>query len=282
MKDLLLYLFIIISYANALQAQTKIWGAGATTGVAAGEFQNIFVETTLIGSCAPNAWTALSIYDTDTIFPGNAYWTRSTLGYSQGAYWPGTTPVSSPSQSNGIAIFDSDFLDIGMGLGPFVSVGSSPSRHKGELISPRIDLSGYTDSSLMVQFFSFYREYDIDELSISMSLDDGITWSTSIDYRSLQDDLKQGFVRAYFPNFTAGTSNLSNCRIRFVFEGAFYFAILDDVSIQIAPNYDLAIARSNPNSSILAERGDYVKIGNNRYLACINLLAYDIQQCTLA
>lgn len=82
MKQLLLYLFIIISYTNALQAQTKIWGTGAATGAAEGEFQNVFVETTLIGSYVPNAWTALSIYDTDTIFPGNAYWTRSTLGYS--------------------------------------------------------------------------------------------------------------------------------------------------------------------------------------------------------
>lgn len=276
MKQLLLYFFIIISYTNALQAQTPIWGTGATTGAAEGEFQNAFVDTTLINGYAPNAWTALSIYDTDTIFPGNAYWTRSTLGYSQGAY-TGNTPILSPSQINGVAIFDSDYLD-NNGVVSAFGIGSAPSLHKGELISPRIDLSGYIDSSLMVQFFSSYREYDIDELSISMSVDDGLTWSTSIDYRRLQDGSNQGFIRAYFPNLTTGVSNLSNCRIRFVFEGAYYFAMLDDISIEIAPNYDLAIARPNPNSPILAERGDYLKIGNNRYLACINLLAYDIQQ----
>jgi hypothetical protein len=276
MKNALLYFIIILSYTNALQAQTKIWGVGATNGAAEGEFQNAFVDTTIVGSYAPNAWTALSIYDTDTVFPGNAYWTRSTLGYSQGAY-SGNTPMQSPSQINGVAIFDSDYLDNNGVISAF-GTGSAPSRHKGELISPRIDLSGYTDSSLMVQFFSFYRDYEIEELSISMSVDDGLTWSTSIDYRSLQDEQIPGFTRAYFPNFTTGISNLSNCRIRFVFEGAYYFVTLDDVSIEVAQNYDLAIARPNPNSPILAERGDYIKIGNNRYLACINLLAYDIQQ----
>jgi hypothetical protein len=276
MKNALLYFIIILSYTNALQAQTKIWGVGATNGAAEGEFQNAFVDTTVVGSYALNSWTALSIYDTDTIFPGNAYWTRSTLGYSQGAY-AGSTPMPSPSQINGVAIFDSDYLD-NNGLIAAFGIGSSPSQHRGELISPRIDLSGYTDSSLMVQFFSRYRDYEMDELSISMSVDDGITWSTSIDCRSLQDENIPGFVRVYFPNFTAGISNLSNCRIRFVFEGAYYFVTLDDVSIEVAQSYDLAIARPNPNSPILEERGDYLKIGNNRYLACINLLAYDIEQ----
>lgn len=277
MKNCLIFIFIIINYTNALQAQTKIWGAGATTGTAEGEFQNAFVDTTTIGSYALNAWTALSIYDTDTVFPGNAYWTRSTLGYSQGAYWNGTTPWASPSQSNGLAIFDSDYLD-NAGVVAAFGTGTSPSKHKGELISPRIDLSAYIDSSLMVQFFSVYRDFEIDELSLSMSLDDGLTWSPAIDYRSLQDEMNPELVRAYFPNFTAGASNLSNCRLKFTFEGAYYFAILDDVSIEVAPDYDLAIARPKPNSPLLEERGDYIKIGNNRYLACINLLAYDIQQ----
>lgn len=280
-SNLLFSLIITILYTCSLQAQTKLWGTGATVGSAEGEFQNAFVDTTIIGSYALNSWTALSIYDTDTVFAGNAYWIRDTLGYSQGAYAAPLgfipPPVTSPSQSNGTAIFDSDFLDNNGIVGAF-GTGTSPSQHKGELISPRIDLTGYTDSSLMVKFFSFYRDFDIDELSLSMSVDDGATWSTSIDYRSLQDELNSQFVRAYFPNLTTGVGNLSSCRLKFTFEGAYYFAILDDVSIEVAPEYDLAIARPNPNSPVLAERGDYIKIGNNRYLACINLLAYDIQQ----
>lgn len=278
MKHLLLFVIIIITYTNALQAQTKIWGAGTANGTAAGEFQNAFVNTSTNSNYAPNTWTALSVYDTDTIFPGNAYWTRSTLGYSQGAYWGGTHPASSTSQSNGVAIFDSDYLD-NNGVMDSLGIGTSPSRHKGELISPRIDLSGYADSILMVQFFSLYRDFEIDELSLSLSLDDGATWNTTIDYRTLQDELNGQYpVRAYFPNFTAGVSNLANCRLKFIFEGAYYFAILDDVSIEVAPNYDLAIARPNPNSPILAERGDYIKIGNNRYFASVNMRHYDLQK----
>ena len=42
------------------------------------------------------------------------------------------------------------------------------------LISPRIDLTGYTDSALVVKFYSYYRQF-----SVSLSVDDGASWGTS-------------------------------------------------------------------------------------------------------
>ena len=47
------------------------------------------------------SWTALSVYDTNTITPGNAFWEQSMLGYSQGAYNSGIVPINSPSNTNG-------------------------------------------------------------------------------------------------------------------------------------------------------------------------------------
>lgn len=181
---------------------TKIWGYGASTGAADGEFQNGFVNATSFSfGTNPTSWTALTVSESSgNVTPGNAYWTRTTSGVSQGAYNGNIAPISSPTVQNGAAIFDSDFLD-NAGIPNNFGGGSSPSFHKGELISPRMDLSGYTDSALAVQFYTFYREFSINELSVSFSADDGTTWTTT-DYRTLIGDLQEGFVDVVFPNVT--------------------------------------------------------------------------------
>ena len=221
-------LFFLFSHINA----QNLWGVDASIDLMNAEFQNEFIETGTTNNYSINNWTALSINDTDgTNNPGSAFWTRSTLGYSQGAFWGGRNPISSPSQANGVAIFDSGFLDNNGNSNGF-GTGTSPSSHKGELISPRIDLTGNTDVPLSVKFFSFYRNFEINELSVSFSTDDGTTWGNSIDYRTLQTELTQGFITLDLPfNSTQGVTNLTQCRIKFTFDGSYYFAIIDDITI---------------------------------------------------
>jgi len=250
---------------NFVTYATPIWGAGASVGNAYGEFTNAFIQA---GTFSPGdnttSWTALSVYDTgNSRTPGNAYWTRSTLGYSQGAYWNGTTPVASPSAANGVAIFDSDFLDNGGTAGAFGS-GTSPDSQKGELISPRIDLTGYTDQAVMVEFFSFFRNFQINELSVSLSTDDGTTWTTQ-DFRSLTADETEETVRVIFANATAGVNNLTQCRIKFTFDGYYYFAIVDDVNIKPATDADLTIFALNTGNITGLDYGDQVHITGNRF-----------------
>lgn len=257
-----------------INAQTKIWGAGASAGSADGEFQNTFIQSTTLGPYSITQWTAVSINENGgSTLPGNAYWTRSLLGYSQGFYAApvGQTPapIPSPSQTNGVAIFDSGFMD-NNGTSA-AGTGTSPSGHRGELVSPRIDLTGYADSALVVQFYSEYREFQINELSVSMSVDDGITWNTPYDYRILQASNSPGMVRVVMPDVTTGVVNLSQCRVRFVFDNDYYFAMIDDVTIETAPEYDIAMGIADPNSNFLVDNGDFVKIGGNRYQALSNL-----------
>ncbi|BDS14958.1 T9SS type A sorting domain-containing protein [Aureispira anguillae] len=267
-RTTLIGLSILMIYHCSLTksfAQTKIWGAGATIGNAEGRFQTNFTTTGTTGNYDPTTWTALSIYeDGGATLPGNAYWTRSNLGYSQGVNALDSIPMPSPSQSDGLAIFDSDYLNNS-------GMGSSLSPHKGLLISPRIDLSGYMDSSLLLRFFSQYRIEELTKWTVSMSVDDGTTWSPELALTLLQDSNTAGWVRAYFPTLTTGIATLDSCRIRFLFEGANYYAMIDDLSVELAPDYDLAIARPNPNSTVLAEQGDYIKICNSRYLSTNNL-----------
>lgn len=238
MKKHHVMLLVVCLVCGQAQAQ-NIWGAEAITGQSDGQFDSDFTETGSPFSLANSGWTALSVYDSGgSQTPGLAFWTRNLQGYSQGAYWEGTTPVNSPSQANGVGIFDSDYLDNNGIVGSF-GLGQSPSAHRGELISPPIDLSGFTDQLIMLKFYSLYQEFQIDSLSIAASTDGGITWGTAVDYRTYQAPLSKRFVYVPFPTDTlAGVANLTQVRIKFVFQGDYYFALVDDATIMI---YDEAL-----------------------------------------
>jgi len=262
-------------YSTSVKAQTKIWGVGSSVGVAEAEFQNPFVQDST-GVYADSAWTASTVYEDWGNVVGDsshAFWTRSTLGHSKGLYssppYYTPTPLPSPSLSNGIAIFDSDFLD---NDSISVGAGTSPAQHRGDLISPRIDLTGYTDSALVVKFFSQYigNGTYTNELSVSISTDDGLTWNTPFDYRILQNEDVAGFISVPMPNVTTGVTNLTQCRIRFTFDTYYYYASIDDISIEVAPNYDIAIGKSTYVNSILG-KGDIVRIGGNKFIPLSNI-----------
>lgn len=248
------------------KASTLIWGAGAAVGDSDGQFANAFVQA---GSFAagdnPTSWTALSINDTDAArAPGNAYWTRSLTGRSQGGYAATAPVVSSPSQGNGVALFDSDFLDNAGVTGAF-GTGSGPSPHRGALISPRIDLTGYTDTPIEISLYSRYREFAISALDVSISTDDGGTWSPAVDYRSLIASNVEGFVRINFYGVTAGVANLSQARVRLTFAGDYYYAIVDDLSVRTAVPFDLALGVIDGAGDDLRKKGDVIHVTGNRY-----------------
>ncbi|WP_154222299.1 hypothetical protein [Marinicella rhabdoformis] len=220
------------------QAQS-LWGAEASQGQTEGQFGNPFVETGDSQNLSTDSWTALSIYDSSqAVTPGSAYWTRNLEGYSQGAYWGGTTPVNSPSQVNGVALFDSDFLD-NAGIPGNFAQGTSPTVHRGELISPAINIEPNTDSLIMLKFYTHYRDFAIDNFSIAFSIDNNLSWGPEVDIRQYHQDLTEGFVYVPFPVDTlAGAVNLVDVRFKFIFEGDYYFALVDDVTLMI---YDEAI-----------------------------------------
>lgn len=260
---------------NDSNAQTKLWGVGAAVGQAEAEFQNNFVQATTAGAYSPTQWTALSIHENSgSVTPGNAFWTRSTTGLSQGGYAGSMSVANSPSQANGLAIFDSNFLDDG-GTAGAGGTGTSPAHHKGELISPRINLTGATDSAIIVRFYSYNRLKSSADLSISISVDDGVSWAATIDVKTIQPAASsasiQGEVSAMFPSVTTGVANLSQCRIKYTFDGRYYYAMIDDISIEMAPEYDLAIGLPNRNGSTYFKTGDMIRVGGNYYNPLMNL-----------
>ena len=244
---------------------TAIWGAESVSGTADGQFQNSFVNSTTAGSYDPANWTALTLNDANGV-PGNAYWTQTMTGSSQGAYWGTQAPMMSPTQSNGAAIFDSDFMDNAGVAGAF-GTGTSPSPHEGWLVSPRIDLTGYTDSVISVKFWCKWREFIVSNFSVSLSTDDGATWTDfSIPAVLPGVSIGEGWVSAYFTNQFTGVVNLTQCRIAFKFEGDYYYAMVDDVTIESGDAVDLTIAPNDINSGFIADQMYQVQIMNNRHI----------------
>lgn len=273
---LFLACFMVSAVSNA---QTVIWGVGSSNAasIPEAEFSNAFVQAgTFAAGDNPTSWTALSVSDANGT-PGAAYWVRNTTGYSAGAYWGGTTPVGSASQANGVAIFDSDFLDNG-GVAGSTGSGTAPASHRGELISPRIDLTGYTNTALIVKAFAFYRNFQIGTLGFGISTDDGATW-TEVDFRATLPNTTQGIASSVFPTATNGVTNLTQCRIKVIFDGNYYFAIVDDIRIETALSYDASIGTgNNDNNLTILNRGDFVKPGGSRHLAYENLDPTDLRE----
>jgi hypothetical protein len=228
-KKLLFWSLFTLSFNSS--AQTPLWGVGSGIGEAEAEFQNGFVNATT-ATYSVTSWTAQTVSD-GSGNPGAAYWTRSTNGLTQGAYATGLPVISSPTALNGAALFDSDYLDNGGTQGAF-GAGTSPSPQIGSLVSPRIDLNGNTNEALEVSFYCQYREYSIATLGVALSTDDGLTWTEDDVQNYLPAGVNvftEGWVNIVFPTVTQGVSNLANCRLRFRFDGDYYFAMIDDITI---------------------------------------------------
>lgn len=238
MKKKILLPLLLLFVSNSLMNAQTIWGTGSgnPTTEAIGEFANAFGTA--------NAWTAVDITP-------NAFWTRTTTGLTQGAYATGSLPINSPSMNNGVALFDSDYLDNGGVQGAF-GQGTCPSPHRGELHSPIIDLTGYTNSSLNAKMYLNYRNFQITEISIGFSSDGGNSWT---DFSISQGVVtNQTFNSAYITvplvNVTNGISNLTSCKLRLNFDGDYYFIMVDDLSLELACTPPVSPTNTTVNSAV--------------------------------
>lgn len=221
--------FGVFALSSSANAQTVVWGAGSGDPVeeAAAQFDN---------GLAP--WTMASA-SIGTNSPVGADWTWSADGVTGAAItsaWvnQGTGQwITSPSISNGCAMFDSDGLD-NSGI-------ASP--HTSYLQTPSIDLTGYTDSVLAVRCYISYLEFQTGIFGVYFSTDGGATY----DWYDLRTNTGGTGVRAWYngwativmPGVLDGVTDLTDCRLGFLMSSAdYYFYAVDDVSLIVGPSYD--------------------------------------------
>ena len=134
-------------------------------------------------------------------------------------------------------MYNSDVYD-GGGIG--VGSGAYPGTHSGDLTSPSINLSSYTNIALQ---FNQYARANASAVStlLDISTNNGATWTnipinaTVVGNGSTSNDDVQ------LIDISAVAGGQSNVKIRFTWTGRYYYWLLDDIQILESPNNNLAL-----------------------------------------
>lgn len=169
-----------------------------------------------------NNWT------TEGISSDTAVWAWTELGASAGPLTGNTLTFSivSPTGANGAAIFDSEFFYRN-------SLDQTPPfpNNTGELISPTINCSECQATKV-----SFYQ-YNVPlngTASIAFSADDGVTWSTPelITTENVFTAVETNIAGTEKREITIPAEfNTAQFKMKFIYDGDFYFLMIDDVRI---------------------------------------------------
>lgn len=143
------------------------------------------------------------------------------------------TPIASSTAANGFIIFDSNYWDNDANPCTVENFGSgqAPGPHYSELTTASINCSGHTHVALQ---FEQYIRYYMGETSVQMSINGGAftTVYTNVLEQGLTTE-NPVLVRVPLP---AEAGNATDLRLRFVYNGLYYFWQIDD--IKLFDNYD--------------------------------------------
>ena len=217
----------------------------------------------LAGDGSNGAWTAAATYGpSGTSFAGWEYRSPTstpdvTIG-SRGN-WVGTRgPILAPTTANGFFIFDSDYYDNGgrdandnpgpAGGGPF------PTPHEGDLVSPVIDLSAYSQD-VTLKMNIYWRRFQGDGY-LMFTTDGGTTWTDTLEvFHDANDPVNSASAddATFVTPFPVNLLGSSAVQMRIWFDGqdphgstfssGYYFWMVDDIVIMETPNNDMSIGQ---------------------------------------
>lgn len=145
----------------------------------------------------------------------------------QGAYVGGGGLMASPTMCTGAAYFDSDFYDNGGTPGNFGN-GPCAAPQVGELISPSIDISQYDVAGVSLVFYQATRQFQSTYI-VGWSTDGGVTWDSTFINTDLP--VNSGHINELVRVPLPGAAGASDLRIKFRYEGNYYYWMIDDVHI---------------------------------------------------
>ncbi|MCI5080615.1 MAG: T9SS type A sorting domain-containing protein [Saprospiraceae bacterium] len=220
-RSLLLFSFIAI-FAVSMQAQTVYWEEQFDGGI-------------------PSDWE---------IGPGSpegAVWQWSPDGQANVAdldgvstdalFWGTRGPIQSPSAANGCAMYNSDVYDgggVGVGGGPFAGT------HSGTLTSPSIDLTDAPTVSIKMNQYARANANAVSTL-LEVSNDGGMTWT---DFPINPNVVGNGGTApddVLLVNITSVAGGQSDVKIRFTWNGRYYYWLIDDIQLIETPKNNLQL-----------------------------------------
>ena len=218
-------------------SETVIWSETFANGIPTGWS----TSGTAAGVSNTNAvW----VYRGPNTTPSNAIGSR---GAYAGPVGTGQLPILSPTASNGFVIFDSDFLDNNGIAGNFCGTGAlACAPHYSTLTTSSINLQ--QNSNLELRFNQYYRRYlgpggvqSVPATYLDISTNGGQTWTNSI---TLNSNISVNSFTARNSIISVDISqyvgNQNNVKLRFRFDGDYYFWQIDDVEIVSVPKFRLS------------------------------------------
>ncbi len=159
-------------------------------------------------------------------------------------------PIQSDSWVNGFVIFDSNYWDDNIGPCGNMGAGPAPAPHSAYLTTESIDLSAY--DKVGVLFTQYHKNWAATtELQVSV---DGGAWDTVIaNSFAANESSELGHIER--KNITEYVGGESDVRLRFAFEGQYYFWMLDDIILFELDDNNLIVQS--------ATYGDYNEFGTD-------------------
>ncbi len=185
-----------------------------------------------------NGWTVKNIWCTNgQTQPKGDLWQWNADASAPGNC--GRGDILSPSRCNGAMVFASNLLDdkggvCGQGLG----TGDCPAGQLGELISPVIPLRGQGTTGYTLKFYQSLRQYNSDYLLL-WSVNGGATWDTTAINQEFETYEVNTVPYLLVP--LPGTANADSLIVKFLYQGNYYFWVIDDVQVLVQEPNNLRI-----------------------------------------
>ncbi len=191
-----------------------------------------------------DGWTTVGISSLVQDSAANAVWVHTPNGTAETGAYAGELAIASLS-GGGAVLFDSDGLDNAGIQGNFAN-GPAPAPQRSELCSPSLDFS--EEDRVLLTFYQYYRyfakdsgEPDFTTPNSSVLISNGTTDTIIV----LNEDVGPNEatstrdIKVYdISSIAAGQSDVT---VKFIWEGEYYFWVIDDVRFFSEKGKDLAI-----------------------------------------
>ncbi len=201
-------------------------------------------------------WTPVGLASSDPTKADSALWVWAPNGDAgSGAFNNGNVPIGSVS-GGGALLFDSDGYDNGGNPDPdAANTGPVPAPQMGEITSPALDFS--SESRVILTFYQYYRYFAKDaesdfttpNSSFEVSGDGGATWTSFVINEDISPNRSTRPTDIIVQDITDIAAGQSDVRVKFVWEGEYYYWLIDDVTFYNEIGNDLAVtAFTNVNN----------------------------------
>ena len=145
------------------------------------------------------------------------------------------SPLNSLTQENGFIIFDGNYWDdSGNACGSGLGSGIDPAPHRAWLITESINLSEYNNCVLTFQ--QQYRHFQT-TTTVQLSTDGGVTWVEIASNEGIQSPNTEWKTI----NISQWAGNQPDVRLKFEYNGLYYWWLLDDITIYEPNEHDIII-----------------------------------------